>query len=94
MQAMDVITPTTSTTLRQHALTYPWPASMPAPTREEIHDLIDGLIAYLDAMDGDADLKQEPDDEDGRDAEPEEQDTTAVEWTGRGAHRFNDGLAA
>ena len=40
------------------------------------------LIALLDDIDGDPCL------------ELEEPDNTAVEWTGRGAHRYNVGAAA
>ncbi|MCJ2070658.1 hypothetical protein MKK75_17985 [Methylobacterium sp. J-030] len=53
-----------------------------ALSRPEVEDLIGGLIDLLDAMDGDADR------------EPEVLDASAVEWTGRGAHRFNVGEAA
>lgn len=44
-------------------------------------DVVDGLVARLDALDGDPD--QEPD----TDAE-----ATAIEWAGAGAHRYNVGL--
>lgn len=40
------------------------------------------LIAYLDTLDGDPDLK------------PEEPETGAREWCGSGAHRFDVGAAA
>lgn len=53
-----------------------------ALSRTEVEDLIGGLIDLLDAMDGDTDR------------EPEVLDTTAAEWLGRGAHRFNVGEAA
>ncbi|MCJ2084599.1 hypothetical protein MKK88_01130 [Methylobacterium sp. E-005] len=61
---------------------YPWPNTMRAPSRREAEELIEGLIAYLDALDGDSDYEQE---------EPE---ASAIEWVGNGAHRFNMGLAA
>lgn len=45
-------------------------------------DLVDVLLARIDALDGDADF------ENGGDAEPEEVEDTADEWAGHGAHRF------
>lgn len=45
-------------------------------------DTVHRLIAYLDTLDGDADL------------EPEEPETGAREWFGSGAHRFDVGAAA
>ena len=45
-------------------------------------DMVHRLIAYLDTLDGDADL------------EPEEPETGAREWCGSGAHRFDVGAAA
>jgi hypothetical protein len=50
--------------------------------RRRIADRIEADIALLDALEGDADR------------EPEELDTAATEWTGRGSHRFNMGEVA
>ncbi|MCJ2142776.1 hypothetical protein [Methylobacterium sp. E-066] len=50
--------------------------------RRRIADRIEADLALLDALDADPD------------AEPEEPETSATEWTGRGAHRFNVGRAA
>ena len=53
-----------------------------ALSRDEVENLVEGLVDLLDAWDGDADR------------EPEALDASATEWTGRGAHRFNVGRAA
>lgn len=36
---------------------YPWPRGMRAPSRSDIESLIEGLIAFLDDLDGDADAE-------------------------------------
>ncbi|MCJ2125075.1 hypothetical protein [Methylobacterium sp. J-077] len=50
--------------------------------RRRITDRIEADLALLDALDTDPD------------AEPEEPEASATEWTGRGAHRFNVWRAA
>ncbi|MDR9826199.1 hypothetical protein RCJ22_11320, partial [Vibrio sp. FNV 38] len=50
--------------------------------RRRIADRIEADLTLLDALDGDADREQD---------EPE---ASAIEWTGRGAHRFNVGRSA
>jgi hypothetical protein len=64
-------------------------ASRRGVTREDIEaaiaaalDAAHRLIAYLDTLDGDADL------------EPEEPEAGAREWCGSGAQRFDVGAAA
>ena len=44
----------------------------PAGARKRIEDAIEILISILDAIDGDADLEEEPDLEDGHDVERDE----------------------
>lgn len=38
-------------------LTYFWPAWMPPPSRQEAEDMVEGLLAYIDAQDGDPDFE-------------------------------------
>ncbi|MCJ2060125.1 hypothetical protein MKL09_26790 [Methylobacterium sp. J-048] len=65
-----------------------------ALSRTEVENLVEGLIDLLDGWDGDADREPETDHEPDVDREPEEQDGCAAEWTGRGIHYFNRGVAA
>ncbi|MBA9063151.1 hypothetical protein GGQ91_002539 [Methylobacterium fujisawaense] len=71
-------------TRRADALASPiaFPRNMRCPSRAEVEAMVEGLIDYLDALDGDADL------------ETEEPETGAREWCGSGAHRFDVGAAA
>ena len=78
---MNAYTPTSPTVAAAHALE----RARLAALRRAIADRIEADLALLDALDGDLDLDLEP----TADAE-----LTASEWTGRGAHRFNVGVAA
>lgn len=71
------------------SLVAPGPVPPRAHRRAEVEaaieaalDTVHRLIAYLDTLDGEADL------------EPEEPETGAREWCGSGAHRFDVGAAA
>ncbi|SEH31650.1 hypothetical protein SAMN02799636_01111 [Methylobacterium sp. 275MFSha3.1] len=73
------------------AAVLPFPGPRPDPVtalRRELSraleaalDVVDGLVARLDALDGDPDLEPDADGE-----------ATVVEWVGAGAHRYNAGL--
>jgi hypothetical protein len=74
---------------RSPSLVAAFPVPPPAHRRAEVEaaietalDTVHRLIAYLDTLDGDADL------------EPEEPEAAAREWCGAGAHRFDVGAAA
>lgn len=75
------------------AAVIPFPAARPRPhpaltlrrryarALEMALDVVDDLVASLDALDADPD--REPD---------EDAEATVVEWIGAGAHRYNSGL--
>lgn len=64
-----------------------------ALSRSEVENLVGGLIDLLDAWDGDTDREPDTDHEPDVDREPDEQDGCAAEWTRRGTHYFNRGVA-
>ena len=71
-------------TRRADALASPiaFPRNARCPSRAEVEAMVEGLIDYLDGLDGDPDQ------------EPEEPETGAREWWGKGVQRFDVGAAA
>lgn len=69
------------------------PYGIRALSRAEVENLVEGLVDLLDAWDGDADREPDVDHEPDVDREPDEQDGCAAEWTRRGTHYFNRGVA-